>query len=147
MPFAIHEEAVKKQMSVIVGRPQEQVPEVLPENWQGTVGQGLPVKQIPHMEFPRIVYMHPNEPLQTMEHRNDKFELVGTEVVPTEHLAKQVKNEDELIAALAEGWVKEPYIPQAAPKAPGLYGPKEKPAAAVKAAKPDGPKEKPAAKV
>ena len=126
MPFAIHEEAVKKQMSHIVGRPQEQVPEVLPENWQGTIGQGLPVKQIPHLEFPRVIYMHPNEPLQEIEHRNDKFELVGTEVVPTEHLTKLVQNEAELDAALAEGWVKEPYIPKAAPKQPGLYGPKKK---------------------
>jgi hypothetical protein len=130
MPFAIHEEAIKKQMSHIVGRPQEQVPEVLPENWQGTVGQGLPVKQIPHMEYPRVVYMHPNEPYQEIEHRNDKFELVGTEVIPTEHLTKVVKNDTELDAALADGWVKEQYIPKAPPKTPGLYGPKKKPKAA-----------------
>ncbi len=130
MPFAIHEEAVKKQMSYIVGRPQEQVPETLPENWQGTAGQGLPVKQIPHMEFPRVVYMHPNEPLQEIEHRNDKFELVGTEVVPTEHLTKIVHNETELKAAVEEGWVKHPYIPAPAPKSPGLYGPKAKAKAA-----------------
>lgn len=126
MPFTIHEAAVKKQMSVIVGRPQEQVPEILPENWQGTIGQGLPVRQIPHLEFPRVMYMHPNEPLQEIQHRNDKFELVGTEVVPTEHLTKVVNDEAELQAAIAEGWVKEPYIPQAAPKSPGLYGPKKK---------------------
>ncbi len=130
MPFTIHEEAVKKQMSHIVGRPQEQVPEVLPENWQGTAGQGLPVRQIPHLEFPCVVYMHPNEPLQEIEHRNDKFELVGTEVVPTEHLTKVVHNDAELKAATESGWVKEPYIPAVVPKSPGLYGPKPKAKAA-----------------
>ena len=127
MPFQIHEEAIKKQMSHIVGRPQELVPDPLPENWQGTAGQGLPVKQIPHMEFPRVVYMHPNEPYHEIEHRNDRFELVGTEVVPTEHLTKHVNNATELAAALEEGWVKEAYIPKAPPsKTTSLYGPKKK---------------------
>jgi len=130
MGFAIHEEALKKQMQTIVGRPQELVPDPLPENWQGTVGQGLPVRQIPHMDFPRVVYMHPNEPFQEIEHRNDKFELVGTEVLPAEHLTKIVKDEAELKAAMEEGWVKEPYIPKAVPKSPGLYGPKAKAKAA-----------------
>lgn len=128
MPFTVHEQAVKKQMNYIVSRPQEQVPDPLPENWQGTSGGGLPVKQIPHLEFPRVVYMHPNEPTQEIEHRNDKFELVGTEVVPTEHLTKIVNNETELKAALEEGWVKEPYIPKPVQtKTASLYGPKKKP--------------------
>lgn len=132
MPFTIHEAAVKKQMTYIIGRPQEAAPEVLPENWQGTSGQGLPVKQIPHMEYPRVIYMHPNEPLQEIEHRNDKFELVGTEIVPTEHLTKVVENEAEFKVAMEEGWIKEPYVPKAAPpKAPGLYGPKKKAAKVV----------------
>lgn len=126
MPFAIHEEAVKKQLNWNVSRPQEAVPLELPSNFAGTPGGGLPVKQIPHMEFPRVVYMHPNEPLQEIKHRNDKFELVGTEVVPTEHLTKVVNNEAELNVAMEEGWVKEPYVPKAAPKSPGLYGPKKK---------------------
>lgn len=127
MPYTIHEEAVKKQMNYIVSHPQEQVPDILPENWQSTAGQGLPVKQIPHLEFPRVVYMHPNEPFQEIEHRNDKFELVGTETVPTEHLTKVVNSEHELKAALEEGYVKEPYIPKPAPaKNSGLYGPPRK---------------------
>ena len=82
-----------------------------------------PLVPIPHMEYPRVVYMHPNEPFRTIEHRNDDFEVVGTERVPTEHLSKKVANEVELKAALDEGWVKEPYIQKAPPNPnAGLYG-------------------------
>lgn len=127
MPYTIHQEAVKKQMNYIVSHPQEAVPEELPSNWQGTTGQGLPVKQIPHLEFPRVVYLHPNEPFEEIEHKNDKFEIVSTELVATEHLTKTVNNETELKAALADGWVKEPYIPKPAPaKNSGLYARKAK---------------------
>lgn len=127
MPYTIHEEAVKKQMNYIVSRPQEVVPEELPSNWQGTAGQGLPVKQIPHLEFPRVLYLHPNEPFEEIEHKNDKFEIVSTEFVAAEHLTKTVNNEAELKAALADGWVKEPYIPKPAPaKNAGLYARKAK---------------------
>ncbi len=134
MPFTIDEEAAKKQMSLHIMRGQETVPRqpdgTLREGWSGTTSGGLPVRQIPHLEFPRVVYMHPNEPLEEIEHRNDKYELLGTEVVPTEHLTKIVHNETELKAALSDGWVKEPYIPAPPPpKSAGLYGPKKKHAA------------------
>jgi hypothetical protein len=86
-----------------------------------------PVLAIPHQEFPRVVYKHPNEPFVEIEHRNDKFELVGTELQQTEHLTKLVNNEVELQAALDDGWVKEPYLPQALPDPrAGLYGKKRK---------------------
>lgn len=82
-----------------------------------------PVIPIPHMEFPRIVYMHPNEPFRIVEHRGANFEVVGTERVPTEHLTKKVENEAELKAALEDGWVKEPYVPTAPPNPDAnLYG-------------------------
>jgi hypothetical protein len=139
-PFAIHEEAMKKQHSMNIMRPQEQVPVDLPQNFGGTMSQGIPVKQIAHADFPRIVYMHPNEPTKVVEHRNDRFEVVGTEVVQTEHLTKKVACaahldsgvakceacEKALKEAIAEGWVKEPYIPKPLPKADaGLYGPRK----------------------
>lgn len=131
MPYTIHETAVKKQMTYNVTRPQEAVPLELPDNWMGTMSGGLPVKQIPHLEFPRVVYLHPNEPLEEVEHRNDKFEVVSTDLVPTEHRTKVVRNEAELAAALEEGWVKEPYVPKAAPsKSDGLYGARKKAAKA-----------------
>jgi hypothetical protein len=127
MPFTVSPEAARKQMSWNVRAPQEQVPDPIPENWQGTASGGLPVKQIPYLEFPRVVYMHPNEPFETIEHRNDKFEVVSTDTIPTEALTKTVNNEAELKAAMKDGWVKEPYIPKAAPtRNAGLYGPKKK---------------------
>ena len=54
---------MKKQIEAVnIMRPQEQVPDPVPENFSGTMSQGLPVKQIPVLPFPRVVYMHPNEP-------------------------------------------------------------------------------------
>lgn len=123
-------------MFLNVMRPQEVVPRqpdgTLREGWAGTISGGLPVKQIPHAEFPKVVYMHPNEPYQEIEHRNDRFEVVSTDLVPTEHLAKHVQNEAELKAALAEGWLEKPYIPEPAPtKKDSLYGPKKKAAKTI----------------
>lgn len=123
MPFAINEAAFRKATEINIMRPQETVPDPLPDNWTGTPNRGLPVKQIPHMEFPRVVYMHPNEPFRTVEHRNADQELVHREQVATEHLSKTVATEEELKAALEEGWVKEPYLPTPPPKKDvGLYG-------------------------
>ena len=60
------------------------------------------------------------------EHRNANFEVVGTEVVASEHLAQHVHNEAELDAALADGWVKEPYVQKPRPDPIShLYGPKK----------------------
>lgn len=74
-----------------------------------------PVKSIPHMEFPRVVYKHPREPFLTIEHRNAKHELVELETVPAEHLTRVVADKAELDRALDEGWVKEPYLAKAPP--------------------------------
>jgi hypothetical protein len=74
-----------------------------------------PTKSIPHADFPRVVYKHPREPFLTIEHRNAKHELVEEEIVPAEHLTKVVADEVEMKAALAEGWVKEQYIPKPIP--------------------------------
>lgn len=127
MPFTINEEAAKSQQFLNVMRPQEVARQKPDGTWEGTMSQGLPVKFIPHAEFPKVVYMHPNEPYQEIEHRNDRFEVVSTDLVPTEHLAKHVHNEAELKKALADGWTEQPYIPQAPPtKKDSLYGPKKK---------------------
>jgi hypothetical protein len=72
-----------------------------------------PVKQIPHMEFPRVVYKHPKEPFKIVVHRNQNHEIVEEERIPAEHLTKTVNDAKELAAALKDGWVKEPYLPQA----------------------------------
>jgi hypothetical protein len=74
-----------------------------------------PVKSIPHQEYPRVVYRHPKEAFRKIEHRNAHQELVHVETVPAEHLTKLVSDEKELKAALKDGWVKEPYVPEAPP--------------------------------
>ena len=123
MPFEINEEAFKKATEINMMRPQETVPDPLPSNWTGTANRGLPVRQIPFKEYPRVVYMWPNESVRIVEHRNTHQELVHTERIPTEHISKLVQDEAELEQALADGWVKEPYNPAAPPKADaGLYG-------------------------
>lgn len=127
MPFTINEEAAKQQQFLNVMRDQEVARQKPDGKWQATMGGGLPVKQIPHLAFPKVVYMHPNEPYQEIQHRNDRFEVVSTDFVPTEHLTKVVQNDAELRAALAAGWVEQPYLPQAPPmKQDNLYGPKKK---------------------
>lgn len=100
-PLAVDEEKMRTLEKLDLSKPQ------------GYPG-GLPVKVIPHAEFPRILYKHPKEPFRKIEHRNAQHEVVDVETVPTEHLTRQV-SEEELTQALKEGWVKEPYIPKPAP--------------------------------
>lgn len=116
MPFTINEEAAKSQQFLNVMNPQEVARQKPDGAWQSTMGGGLPVKQIPHMEFPLVLYKHPKKAFREIVHRNDRFEVVSTDLVPTEHLTKHVHNETELKEALAKGWRKEPYIPQAPPR-------------------------------
>ena len=85
-----------------------------------------PVREIPHMEFPRVVYKHPREPFRKIIHRNNKHEIVEEEIVPSEHMAMIVKDKDEFDKATREGWVKKPYIPKP-PEDPNhaLYAPEK----------------------
>jgi hypothetical protein len=127
LPYTIDEEAAKKQMQLNITRGQEVVPRQpngsLREGWLGTVNGGLPVKEIPHLEFPRVVYLHPNRPFRELEHRDTNHRLVDTELVPTEHVTKIVNTEAELKAALADGWQTKAYIPSAPEKTDAdLYG-------------------------
>ncbi|HWH56110.1 MAG TPA: hypothetical protein VN682_00695 [Terriglobales bacterium] len=74
-----------------------------------------PVKAIPFMEFPKVVYMHPKEAYRVVIHRNAQHEIVEQEHIPSEHLTRVVADAKELTAALKEGWVKQPYIAQPPP--------------------------------
>jgi hypothetical protein len=74
-----------------------------------------PVKPIPHMDYPRVVYKHPKEPFKVVIHRNALHEVVQEERVPSEHLSRVVASKEEFDRALQEGWVADPYIPKAAP--------------------------------
>ena len=86
---------------------------------------GLPMKQIPHLEFPRVVYRHPTEPYKIIIHRNAQHEIVQEERVPAEHLTRSIADAKELAQALKDGWVKEPYVIPAMPDPnANLYDPK-----------------------
>jgi hypothetical protein len=56
-----------------------------------------PTVDIPKLEFPKMVYLHPKD--KTQEHRY-----------------KVVENEDELAAALKVGYQKKPHVPIAPPE-------------------------------
>lgn len=98
-PLAVDEDKMRTLQTLDLSKPQ------------GFPG-GLPVKSIPHAEYPRVVYKHPNEPYRNVEHRNAQHEVVDIEVVPTEHLTLSVADEVKLKSALAEGWVLKPYLPK-----------------------------------
>ena len=102
MPFAIDEKKLEGLSRFDVSAPPN-------------TPTGLPLKQIPHNEFPRIVYKHPAEPFRKIEHRNAQHEIVQIETVPSEHLTRSVADEKELSKALKDGWTKEPYVSIAPP--------------------------------
>jgi hypothetical protein len=102
MPQTIDEEKLATMQVLDLSKPQG-------------YAQGLPVKQIPIVEYPRCIYKHPAEPYREMLHRNVNHEVVHRELVATEHKVHIVENKDEHKKKLAEGWTDEPYIPQAAP--------------------------------
>lgn len=104
MPFAIDEEKFKDRLSLDMSQPHNPA-------------TGIPVKQIPILEYPRLVYKHPSEPFKTVLHRNAKHEIVHEEIVPTEHIYKRIENQKELAIALKEGWVEKPYIAPPLPDA------------------------------
>jgi hypothetical protein len=86
-----------------------------------------PTRNIPHAEFPRVLYKHPVELFSTILHRNVRHEVVQEEIVPNEHLTMVVDTQAEMDKALASGWVKNPFIPKPLPdpKA-GIYDAKPK---------------------
>lgn len=102
MPQTIDIEKFKTQMTFDVSAPQGSP-------------TGIPVKQIPYMEYPRVVYKHPLEPFRTILHRNTKQEVVREEIVATEHIALKVEDEAGLKKAMKEGYELKPYVPQAPP--------------------------------
>lgn len=109
-PISIDEEKFASQETLDLSKPQ------------GTA-QGLPVKHIPHQEYPRAVYKHPRSPFFVEEHRNVNHEVVHREVKSTEHRVHVVHSKAEHEDKLADGWKNEPYI-QVAPPDPmdDLYG-------------------------
>jgi hypothetical protein len=111
MPLAIDEEKFATQTTLDLSKPQ------------GTP-QGLPVKQIPHYEFPKIVYLHPRKAYRVVEHRNADHVVVHRENVATEHRAHVCQDQAEFERMERQGYQTEPYIPVAPPSAEDeeIYG-------------------------
>lgn len=88
MPKTVDEEAIAKATSMDLSKP--------------------PVKEIPHNEFPRMVYKHPKSPTRTVR------EVVAGQwteyVVLTEHAVKVVGDQKELDRAIKDGFVVKPYV-------------------------------------
>lgn len=101
-PTAIDDVKFAKQDTLDMSKPQ------------GTT-QGLPVKQIPHQEYPRVVYKHPNAPFYVEEHRNANHEVVHREVKSAEHRSHVCRDKAEHEEKLADGWKNDPYIQLAPP--------------------------------
>lgn len=102
MPSTIDEEKFASQKTLDLSKPQ------------GTA-QGLPVKHIAHQEYPRCAYRHPVVPYREELHRNAQHEIVHRELVATEHKVHVCHTKAEFEQKLKEGYVAEPYIPQAPP--------------------------------
>lgn len=119
-PLAIDESKMQNQPSGQSGQPQ-QILSLDPAK--------PPTKSIPHYHFPLVVYKHPVEKFVTIVHRNAKHEVVHEEIVPAEHLTQVVSCREhesgglkacencqsELKKALKDGWVEEPFVPEAPP--------------------------------
>ncbi len=102
MPLTIDEEKLSKMQTLDMSLPQGSP-------------HGIPVKAIPHLEYPRCVYKHPVETFREVIHRNVNHEVVHRELVPTEHRVHVCHSKAEYDKKISEGWTDKPYIPQAPP--------------------------------
>jgi len=89
MPFEIDEEVMRKSLSVDYAHP--------------------PMRTIPFLAFPAMVFKHPKEPYR-------KEIVDGKSVkIANEALTAVVQDQEELDAKLAEGWTQKMYVPPAPP--------------------------------
>lgn len=120
MPQTVNEAAAKnmKEMRLPSAKPgyfpQVMQPDgsfVYGEWVEGETNAGnIPMKQIPHMEFPKMVYMPPKQAWKPMivmadGHGNKEWQWVANEA-----RTLVVKDDKELKHALGKGWQEKPYI-------------------------------------
>lgn len=84
MPFAIDTEALNSKKVLDIANP--------------------PTKNIPHAEFPRVIYLHPKDKTK-------------------EHISRVVQNEQEMEMYLAQGWRKQGHVPEGAGVLPEGFEP------------------------
>lgn len=112
MPQEINEKALAK--AKVTELPAAKPPQIDQETGEEIPGQAirgtLPHKDIPHMEFPRAVHLHPKKPfvkrlLPVDGHGNKEWQWVANQAQ-----TKVVKDKDELELALKQGWKIKHYV-------------------------------------
>lgn len=83
-----------------------------------TVPGTIPVRDIPHMEFPKIVYKHPTKAYKRMYLPVDGHGNKDWQWVPQEATTRKVANEEEFKAALKQGFQAKNYVMPAEPLEP-----------------------------
>jgi len=94
MPRAIDEDAIKAATTLQIEK--------------------MPTKEIPHQEFPKVVYKHPKQPFRTEIHT-----IQGREQevqVALEAKTRVVGDKRELKQALDEGYTEQIYVAPATPE-------------------------------
>jgi hypothetical protein len=126
MPQQVDDAAMRemKEVTLPAAKPPQIIAERVTEDGalvpgkviQGrTVASTIPLRDIPHMEFPRVIYLHPKRPYKRMYlpvdgHGNKEWVWIANE--PT---SKKVANDEELKKALKQGFELKPYIIPEAP--------------------------------
>jgi len=95
MPFEVDTEALDKAKVLDISKP--------------------PLRQIPHLEYPKVIYLWPKEPFKLVRVKNDRGEVVEEYKEATTHKAMKVENKEEMEKQLSKGWRKEPYLPKEVP--------------------------------
>ena len=75
-----------------------------------------PVKSIPFMEYPRVVYKHPKEPFQgcrAPQHAARNCSRRAHFLLSTSQKWRWSTKRNSERVALKDGWVKEPYVAEA----------------------------------
>lgn len=77
----------------------------------------IPHRDIPHQEFPRVVYLHPRKPFKKMNLPVDGHGNKELQWVPNEAKTALVNTKEELAAKLKDGYQLKHYVVPALPAA------------------------------
>lgn len=121
MPSQVDDAAMRelKEVTLPSAKPAQEIPErvtaegitIPAKTIPGRTNMGtLPLKEIPYQEYPRIVYKHPAKPWKSVVelvdgHGNKEWRWKANEAT-----SRKVANENELRAALKQGFKTEVYI-------------------------------------
>ncbi len=80
-----------------------------------------PLRAIPHLEFPKCIYLWPKKPFRTVKVKNDRGEIVEQYQEATQAKSKTVFTKAEMDKELKVGWRKEPYMAAVVPDPDEIY--------------------------